>query len=100
MDTEKIIDYFKAISRIPRSSGDEKAISDYIAGFAREKGFPVIQDQNYNLIISKPATAKSIGTPVILQGHLDMVYVKENGSSHVYEEGIEVEEDDEYYFAS
>lgn len=100
MDTEKIIDYFKVISRIPRSSGDEKAISDYIAGFAREKGFPVIQDQNYNLIISKPATAKSIGTPVILQGHLDMVYVKENGSSHVYEEGIEVEEDDEYYFAS
>ncbi len=28
-----------------------------------------------------------------------MVYVKENDSDHVYENGIEVQEDDEYYYA-
>lgn len=100
MDTEKVIDHFKKICRIPRSSGDEKAISDYIADFARERGLPVIQDENYNLIIRKPATVKSTESPVILQGHLDMVYVKDNENGHVYEEGIEVKEDSEYYFAS
>ena len=51
-----------------------------------------------NIIIRKPGTVKG-AEPVILQGHLDMVYVKEEGCSHRYADGIEVKEDGEYYFA-
>ncbi len=96
---EKVISYFKKLCSIPRASGDERKVSDYIAEFARARGLAVTQDQNYNLIIRKPATIPDAGEPVILQGHLDMVYVKEDGSSHIYEDGIEVTEDEEYYFA-
>ncbi len=99
MDTEKVIEFFKRICRIPRSSGDERMISDYIADFARDRGFSATQDENYNLIVRKPATVESTGDPVILQGHLDMVYVVEDGKNHVYQDGIEVAEDDDYYFA-
>ena len=99
VDVEKVISYFKKVCSIPRVSGDEKAISDYIADFARARGLDVTQDANYNLIIRKPATAADAKDPVILQGHLDVVYVKENDSDHRYEDGIEVKEDDEYYFA-
>lgn len=99
MDVEKVVSYFKKVCSIPRASGDEKAISDYIADFARERGLEVTQDSYYNIIIRKPATVPDAGEPVILQGHLDMVYVKENGSGHVYENGIEVKEDDEYFYA-
>ncbi len=99
MDIEKVISYFKKVCSIPRASGDEKAISDYIADFARERGLEAVQDSHYNIIIRKPATVPDAGEPVILQGHLDMVYVKENDSSHVYADGIEVKEDDEYFYA-
>ncbi len=99
MDTEKVIEFFKRICRIPRSSGDERMISDYIADFARDRGFSATQDENYNLIVRKPATVESTGDPVILQGHLDMVYVVEDGKNHVYQDGIEVAEDGDYYFA-
>lgn len=98
-DVEKVIFYFKKICSIPRASGDEKAVSDYIADFAKERGFDVTQDSSYNLIIKKAATVPRAGKPVILQGHLDMVYVKENGSNHVYEDGIEVNENEKYYYA-
>ena len=90
MDIEKVIFYFKKVCSIPRASGDEKAISDYIADFARERGLEAVQDSHYNIIIRKPATVPHAGEPVILQGHLDMVYVKENDSGHVYADGIEV----------
>ncbi len=99
IQVEKVISYFKKICSIPRASGDEKAVSEYIAGFARERGLAVTQDQNNNLVIRKPATVSDAGEPVILQGHLDMVYVKEKSSGHRYEDGIEVKEDGEYYFA-
>lgn len=98
-DVEKVVSYFKKVCSIPRASGDEKAISDYILSFAKERGLDIVQDGNYNLIIKKPATLPDAGDPVILQGHLDMVYVKKEGSSHVYEHGIEVKEDEEFYYA-
>lgn len=99
VDVDKVISYFKKVCSIPRASGDERAISDYIVEFAKARGLEVIQDSYYNLIIKKPATVPDAGEPVILQGHLDMVYVKENDCNHAYEDGIAIKEDDEYYYA-
>lgn len=98
-DIDKVIFYFKKVCSIPRASGDEKAICDYIVDFAKERKLDVTRDSYHNLIIRKPATVPDAGEPVILQGHLDMVYVKEDESPHIYENGIEVKEDGEYYFA-
>ena len=64
---------FEEISEIPRGTGNEKAISDYLYNRAKEHGLDVIQDDCQNIIVKKPA---SIGyekaAPVILQAHMDM----------------------------
>ncbi len=86
---QRVLENFKAICAVPRASGDEKAISDYICGFAKERGFYARQDENYNLLIKIPGTCKKENAPAVaLQGHIDMVYVKTKDSPHVYEDGI------------
>ncbi|MCL2190050.1 MAG: aminoacyl-histidine dipeptidase [Defluviitaleaceae bacterium] len=74
---------FEAISQIPRGSGDEKRVSDFVTNFARDLGYKVVQDTLNNVIIYKPASAGYESKPaVILQGHLDMVCEKNAGTEH------------------
>lgn len=78
-----VIPHFEALSAIPRSSGHERAASDYVAAFARSRGFDTVQDASLNLIIRKPASAGYEQVPpVIVQGHLDMVGEKNAGVAH------------------
>ena len=78
-----VLHNFEMISRIPRGSGNEKAVSDYIKGWAENLGLSVSQDKISNLIITKPASAGfETRPPVMLQAHLDMVCEKNNSSSH------------------
>lgn len=99
MECQKVISYFNTISSIPRMSGDEQAISDYIMAFAEERGLEALRDDMNNVIVKKPASDPSCTETVILQGHLDMVYVKTEDSAHQYEDGIQIKEDDMFYFA-
>lgn len=83
---EKYFYYFEEISRIPRSSYQEKAVSDYIVDFARKRGLKVVQDEAWNVLISKPATPGYENRKgIMLQGHLDMVCVKDDGVEHDFE---------------
>lgn len=99
METQKVIEYFRTLSSIPRASGDEKKAADYIMDFAKERGLEAVRDGMDNIVVKKPATLPQCKRTVILQGHLDMVYVKSEESVHRYEEGIELLEDEEFYFA-
>lgn len=100
MELEKIISYFKELSSIPRQSGDEKAASDFLVKFARELGLWVKQDETYNVIVKKPGTeGRENEEAIILQGHLDMVYVVADGAEHIYEDGIQVKENGEFICA-
>lgn len=78
-----VLRYFEQLSAIPRGSGNEKAISDFVADFARARKCEVLQDDRWNLIIRKPASPgyESV-RPVIFQGHLDMVCEKNKGTEH------------------
>lgn len=99
-ELEKIISYFKEISKIPRTSGDEKAISDYLIQFAKERNLEAIQDEYNNVIIKKPAfPGEEHRRTLVFQGHIDMVYVKTEDSDHRYEDGIEVLDDGEFLHA-
>ena len=101
MELEKIISYFEELSAIPRQSEDEKAASDYLVNFAKESGLWVKQDEYYNVIVKKPATeGMEDREPVIIQGHIDMVYVKAEGAEHTYANGIEVIDDGEFLHAN
>jgi len=82
-EPKEILKHFEAISQIPRGSGNEKAVSDFIAKFARDLGHKTIQDDWHNLVIYKPATLGYENKPaVILQAHLDMVCEKNADTVH------------------
>lgn len=69
--------FFEEISRIPRGSGNEKQVSNYLKKFAEDRGLACIQDELNNIIIVKQATpGYEQEAPYILQGHMDMVTVK------------------------
>ncbi len=72
-----VFQYFEEISSIPRGSGDERRISDYLVSFAKEHNLEVIQDKALNVIIKKPGTKGYEESPgVVIQGHMDMVCEK------------------------
>lgn len=74
---EGVWKYFEEICGIPHGSGNEKAVSDYCVSFAKERGLKVWQDEAWNVVIVKEASAGyEDREPLILQGHLDMVCEK------------------------
>lgn len=77
---------FYELSRIPRESGNEKGVSDFLVQFAKDRKLEVIQDEALNVIIRKKASKGYEDRPTVaLQGHMDMVCVKEDGSDHDFE---------------
>ena len=98
--TEKVFAYFKELCAIPHGTYHIDAISDYLAGWAKERGLRCIQDDLKNVIIFKEASAGYENEPaVILQGHMDMVAVSDDPSKDMEKEGLEVAEEDGYLYA-
>ena len=86
LNPQLVFKYFEEISQIPRGSGNEKAISDYLKSFGEKLGFETIQDEALNIKIRKPATKGYENCPgVILQGHMDMVCEKNKDTNHDFE---------------
>lgn len=81
-----VFNFFKEMNKIPRGSGNEKAVSDWLVKFAKDRNLEVIQDEALNVIIKKPASKGYESAPtVILQGHMDMVCEKNQGTNHDFE---------------
>ena len=77
LEPKGVFHYFSEISKIPRASKKEKKISDWLYNFAKERNLEVTQDEVLNIFIKKPATKGYENySPVILQGHMDMVWEK------------------------
>ena len=86
LEPKSVFHFFEELSRIPRESGNMKAVSDWAVDFAKERGLRRCQDTLGNVIIWKDASPGYEDHPaVILQGHLDMVCVQEPGSEHDFE---------------
>lgn len=99
---EKVFHYFAEISKIPRASKKEKEISDWLVKFAKEKKLKVIQDEHYNVIIKKKATeGYEDFSPLILQGHMDMVWEKNKDTEFDFStQGIELVIDGDFLKAN
>lgn len=97
----RVFQYFEEIAAIPHGSGNTTAISNYLVDFAKSHGLKYRQDEMGNVIIWKAATAGYEERPtVIIQGHMDMVAVKEAGCSKNLEtEGLDLEIDGDYISA-
>lgn len=75
---QRVFDHFEELTRIPRGSGNEKAVSDHLVSFAKEHGLSYVQDKANNVIMIKEASdGYEAEEPIILQGHMDMVAVKD-----------------------
>ncbi|WP_069649051.1 aminoacyl-histidine dipeptidase [Caloranaerobacter ferrireducens] len=86
LEPKAVFKYFEEISRIPRGSGNEREISDYLVSFAKKNNLEVIQDDALNVIIKKCGTSGYENSPtVILQGHMDMVCEKDKEIEHDFE---------------
>ena len=70
----KTIEYFYEISKIPRESGNEAKIAEYLCDFAKKRNLFYEKD-NYNNVIIKKKNAEK--PAIILQAHTDMVCEKE-----------------------
>ncbi len=101
LQPERVFAYFEKLCSIPHGSGNTKAISDYLASFAREQGLRYVQDTLNNVIIFKDATCGYENhAPVILQGHMDMVCVKdEDCTLDMGTQGLSVTHDGKDVFA-
>lgn len=83
IEPKEVLKYFEDISKIPRASKEEKQISDYLLNFAKTLNLEVVQDENLNIYMRKKATpGYENGKTVILQGHMDMVCEKNEGTVH------------------
>lgn len=82
-DYKDVFKHFSEISKIPRCSGNEKMISDFIVSFAKDRQLECIQDQAGNVIIIKnPTKGYENEEAIILQAHMDMVCEKKTDSIH------------------
>lgn len=79
IEPKEVFRYFEEICSIPHGSSNTKKISDYCVEFARKNNLKYIQDELNNVIIFKEGTeGYEKSSPVIIQGHLDMVCEKDN----------------------
>jgi dipeptidase D len=79
----EVFKYFEELSQIPRGSGNEKEVSDYLISFAKEHNLECVQDSALNVVIKKKATTGyEKCQAVVLQGHMDMVCEKNIDTEH------------------
>lgn len=98
---ESVLDEFKNLAAIPRQSGHEQAVSDFLKKYLTEAGFSVQQDEVYNIIADAPTSPGYEKAPLtIIQGHMDMVCVAEEGYSYdPHKDPIKLVRDDKYLSA-
>ena len=81
---EKILDgvleEFSKLAAIPRPSKHEEQVSNFLKKFFEEHGLEVVQDEFKNIIAEASASPGKENFPLtILQAHMDMVCVAEDG---------------------
>ncbi len=88
----KVFEFFEEISAIPRGSYHTDKIREYCETFAKSRGLKYISDSSNNIIIFKSASmGRENEEPVIIQGHTDIVWEKDETSSINFEtDGLEL----------
>ena len=98
---EKVFYFFEKLCEIPHGSTNMKEISDYLVSFAKERNLKYYQDEAYNVVIYKEASAGYEDAPItILQGHCDMVAEKTLDSNHDFtKDGLKLKVEGDYLTA-
>ncbi len=79
--TNRFLQLFYKISKIPRESGKEEKFASFLEEFAKEHHLHCFRDESNNVLIKKKGN-KENNKPIILQAHIDMVCVKRENINH------------------
>jgi len=83
MDSTSVLEIFKKITTIPRESGHEEPMTEFLVEFAKSHSLAYKKDYIGNvLIIREAAPGKENVPPIVLQAHQDMVCEKNGGVEH------------------
>ncbi len=86
LEPKPVWKHFDRLAAIPRASTKEAAAREYVRALATKLGLESVQDNAGNLVIRKPARPGREGAPMaLLQGHLDMVCEKNEGTDHDFD---------------
>ncbi len=86
LEPKAVWKHFAALCGIPRASTREAAARAYVLAQAGSLGLEAVADKVGNLVIRKPARPGREGAPMaLLQGHLDMVCEKNEGTTHNFD---------------
>ena len=86
LEPKELWKHFDALAAIPRGSGNEAKAREYVLGIAKRLVLEAVQDKVGNTVIRKPGHAGRESAPMaLLQGHLDMVCEKNEGTPHNFE---------------
>jgi len=101
LEPQSVFGYFEKICSIPHGSRNTKAISDYLVSFAVEHGIRYEQDALNNIVMYQDGTCGYENhSPVILQGHMDMVCEKDADCTlNMDTDGLDIAHDDACIFA-
>jgi len=78
--------HFAALSAIPRASEKEEAARRYVLDLAARLQLESVEDAAGNIVVRKPARPGREGAiPTAIQGHLDMVCEKNEGTAHNFD---------------
>ena len=78
--------HFDALAAIPRASTKEAAAREYVLAKVKQAGLEAVQDKVGNTVVRKPAHKGRENAPMaLLQGHLDMVCEKNEGTAHNFD---------------
>lgn len=95
------LSYFREICCIPHGSGNTGMLSRRLADFASERKLRHIRDEAGNVVIYKDASpGRENEEPIILQAHIDMVCVKDEGVlKDLKTEPLSLKDDGEWIWA-
>lgn len=83
LEPTRLWSHFDRILTIPRGSGQEQQMAEFVLDLARRLGLDAKQDAAGNLVVRKPAAGDRASAPVtVLQCHLDMVQEKNSDVDH------------------
>ena len=86
LEPKAVWKHFDALAAIPRASTKEAAARNYVLAQAKRLGLEAVHDKVGNTVIRKPAHAGRESAPkALLQGHLDMVCEKNEGTGHNFD---------------
>ncbi len=86
LEPQEVWKHFAALAAIPRASTKEAAARDYVLSIAEKRGLEAVHDDAGNTVVRKPARPGREGAPMaLLQGHLDMVCEKNEGTPHNFD---------------